>query len=279
MPVVTRVPARKGWRSAGSGATVLGVSETLSLTIVYEDGGDGWIVASIPEVPGAHSQGHTRQEPRENVIERCTASSSCASASTRSQSPPATASRSSRPSRREVPDLQRHLREHGARPLREGSRQSYGGFTPRSPRPSRATARSGGGWRARSASSSASPATGPRESPPCPLVQPQFRAPLRALSSTWMLADLEPPAIRHLLPAAEAARPSAAAEAQDRAGAFTLAARRCVGGRSAGSPCTRPASVVIGRGIVAGKTFSSKSTTPPAPCPICITTKPDPRGS
>lgn len=46
-----------------------GVSETLRLTIVYEDGGDGWIVASIPEVPGAHSQGHTREEARENVID------------------------------------------------------------------------------------------------------------------------------------------------------------------------------------------------------------------
>jgi predicted RNase H-like HicB family nuclease len=50
-------------------ATVLWMSETLRLTIVYEDGGDGWIVASIPEVPGAHSQGHTRQEARENVID------------------------------------------------------------------------------------------------------------------------------------------------------------------------------------------------------------------
>lgn len=45
------------------------MSETLSLTIVYEDAGDGWIVASIPEVPGAHSQGHTRAEARENVID------------------------------------------------------------------------------------------------------------------------------------------------------------------------------------------------------------------
>jgi predicted RNase H-like HicB family nuclease len=45
------------------------MSETLSLTIVYEDGDDGWIVASIPEVPGAHSQGHTRQEARENAID------------------------------------------------------------------------------------------------------------------------------------------------------------------------------------------------------------------
>lgn len=26
------------------------MNETLRLTIVYEDGGDGWIVASIPEV-------------------------------------------------------------------------------------------------------------------------------------------------------------------------------------------------------------------------------------
>lgn len=45
------------------------VSETLSLTIVYEDAEDGWVVASIPEVPGAHSQGHTREQARENVID------------------------------------------------------------------------------------------------------------------------------------------------------------------------------------------------------------------
>lgn len=45
------------------------MSETLRLTIVYEDGGDGWIVASIPEVPGAHSQGRGRDEARENVID------------------------------------------------------------------------------------------------------------------------------------------------------------------------------------------------------------------
>jgi len=45
------------------------MSETLHLTIVYEDDGDGWIVASIPEVPGAHSQGHSREEARENVID------------------------------------------------------------------------------------------------------------------------------------------------------------------------------------------------------------------
>ncbi len=45
------------------------MTETLQLTIVYEDGGDGWIDASIPEVPGAHSQGRTRPEARENVVE------------------------------------------------------------------------------------------------------------------------------------------------------------------------------------------------------------------
>src|ERR1039458_5808153 len=45
------------------------MNERLRLTIVYEDGGDGWIVASIPEVPGTHSQGRSREEARENVID------------------------------------------------------------------------------------------------------------------------------------------------------------------------------------------------------------------
>jgi predicted RNase H-like HicB family nuclease len=43
--------------------------ESLHLTIVYEQGEDGWVLASIPEVPGAHSQGKTRGEARENVID------------------------------------------------------------------------------------------------------------------------------------------------------------------------------------------------------------------
>ena len=42
---------------------------TLTLTIVFEEGDSGWIVASIPEVPGAHSQGRTREKARENVID------------------------------------------------------------------------------------------------------------------------------------------------------------------------------------------------------------------
>jgi predicted RNase H-like HicB family nuclease len=45
------------------------MSGPLHLTIVYEDGGDGWIVASVPEVPGVHSQGSTREEARTNVID------------------------------------------------------------------------------------------------------------------------------------------------------------------------------------------------------------------
>ena len=49
--------------------TVQLMSESLDLTIVYEDGEDGWIVASIPEIKGVHSQGRTREEARANVID------------------------------------------------------------------------------------------------------------------------------------------------------------------------------------------------------------------
>ena len=45
------------------------MSEKLHLTVHYEDAGDGWILARIPEVPGAISQGRTREEARENVID------------------------------------------------------------------------------------------------------------------------------------------------------------------------------------------------------------------
>ena len=45
------------------------MSESLQVTIVFEPGENGWIVASIPEVPGAHSQGRTREEARANVID------------------------------------------------------------------------------------------------------------------------------------------------------------------------------------------------------------------
>jgi predicted RNase H-like HicB family nuclease len=45
------------------------VSEQLDLTIVYEPGEDGWIIASIPEVAGVFSQGRTQEEARANVID------------------------------------------------------------------------------------------------------------------------------------------------------------------------------------------------------------------
>ncbi len=57
------------WPTAARGGTVCDVSEPLRLTIVFEPDEDGWIVASIPEVPGALSQGRTRDEARENVID------------------------------------------------------------------------------------------------------------------------------------------------------------------------------------------------------------------
>ena len=43
--------------------------EALNVTIVFEDGDDGWVVASIPAVPGTVSQGRTRDEARENVLD------------------------------------------------------------------------------------------------------------------------------------------------------------------------------------------------------------------
>lgn len=45
------------------------MSEQLNLTIVYEPGEDGWIIASIPQVAGVFSQGRTRDEARANVID------------------------------------------------------------------------------------------------------------------------------------------------------------------------------------------------------------------
>jgi predicted RNase H-like HicB family nuclease len=46
------------------------MSDPLRVTITYDDpDDDGWVVAHIAEVPGAVSQGRTREEARENVIE------------------------------------------------------------------------------------------------------------------------------------------------------------------------------------------------------------------
>lgn len=45
------------------------VQQQLDLTIVYEPSEEGWILASIPEIPGVFTQGRTREEARVNVID------------------------------------------------------------------------------------------------------------------------------------------------------------------------------------------------------------------
>ena len=46
------------------------MSERLRMTITFEDPDeDGWIVARVHEVPGAISQGRTREEARKNVLD------------------------------------------------------------------------------------------------------------------------------------------------------------------------------------------------------------------
>ena len=46
------------------------MSEALRLTITYDEPDeDSWIVARVVQVPGAISQGRTRQEARENVLD------------------------------------------------------------------------------------------------------------------------------------------------------------------------------------------------------------------
>ena len=46
------------------------MSDRLRMTIAYDEPDeDGWIVARVVEVPGAISQGRTRREARENVID------------------------------------------------------------------------------------------------------------------------------------------------------------------------------------------------------------------
>jgi predicted RNase H-like HicB family nuclease len=45
------------------------VTDELHLTIRYSDAGDGWVTAQIVEIPGAISQGATRDEARTNVLD------------------------------------------------------------------------------------------------------------------------------------------------------------------------------------------------------------------
>ena len=43
------------------------MSETLQLTVVYEDAGDGWTMARVRELPGVMTQGATLEEAREMI--------------------------------------------------------------------------------------------------------------------------------------------------------------------------------------------------------------------
>ncbi|MBA3843751.1 MAG: hypothetical protein H0X39_14260 [Actinobacteria bacterium] len=46
------------------------MSNTLRLTIAFDEPDEaGWVVARVIEVPGALSQGRTREEARESVID------------------------------------------------------------------------------------------------------------------------------------------------------------------------------------------------------------------
>lgn len=42
---------------------------TNEFTVIIEDGGDGWLWAHCPEVPGANGQGRTPEEAKENLVE------------------------------------------------------------------------------------------------------------------------------------------------------------------------------------------------------------------
>jgi predicted RNase H-like HicB family nuclease len=51
-------------------ATVVLVAPSIDFTIAFDEPDeDGWIVARVLEVPGALSQGRTREEARDNVLD------------------------------------------------------------------------------------------------------------------------------------------------------------------------------------------------------------------
>ncbi|NLG41620.1 MAG: type II toxin-antitoxin system HicB family antitoxin [Phycisphaerae bacterium] len=41
-------------------------------TIIFERGENGWWISTIPEVPGAFSQGRTKDEARQNALDALT---------------------------------------------------------------------------------------------------------------------------------------------------------------------------------------------------------------
>lgn len=61
--------SRPGGEDRTRPANVTPMTDALRFTICYSDGGEGWIMAHVEQVPGAISQGRTRPEARENVID------------------------------------------------------------------------------------------------------------------------------------------------------------------------------------------------------------------
>lgn len=45
------------------------MGDPLHFTILYDERDAGWIVSSIPKVPGVLSQGRTKEEAREMVLD------------------------------------------------------------------------------------------------------------------------------------------------------------------------------------------------------------------
>lgn len=58
---------RCGRVAAAVPLSVMATPLAIDLTVVYEPVEDGWVMATIPEMPGVISQGRTRDEARENV--------------------------------------------------------------------------------------------------------------------------------------------------------------------------------------------------------------------
>ena len=56
---------------ACTAATVSSMDESLRFTIVYENGGEGWIMARVVEVPGAMSQAAPAKKRTPTRSTRC----------------------------------------------------------------------------------------------------------------------------------------------------------------------------------------------------------------
>jgi len=42
---------------------------TVTLNVVYEDAGDGWVYAHVPELPEVHTQGETLDQARQMALD------------------------------------------------------------------------------------------------------------------------------------------------------------------------------------------------------------------